>query len=141
MDQRIAISVVMSLFSVGGLCHAQEPVFPSFIRLNPDAINPFELNQELAEEQFADECREAAELYDQVKLRWDSLEFGEIALRWHDFQFDDIKANISHLIVNFRQTPGARQAEMLLNSSGLRVFPDGQIYPKGTFFSVVAVLR
>lgn len=56
-------------------------------------------------------------------------------------KYAEIKRQLAELILHHPDTPAAREATALLDRSELRVFPDGGIYPRGTFISVVPILR
>lgn len=87
------------------------------IRFEPTVPNPWKLNESAAGILEEDNKRIAAKKYVEIKDR------------------------LADLITKYPNSPAAKNASDMLDKAGLRVFSDGGIYPKDTFFSVVPYLR
>lgn len=90
---------------------------PRLFEFRPGEAEPFQLNKEGFRLLTAEENRLAAEKY------------------------ASIQSQMADLILEFPESPAAQDALRMLDKSGLRVFPDGSIHPRGTFYSVVPILR
>lgn len=93
------------------------PEYQPLVDFNPKSSTPFAVNPAVVQDLNQDDNQDAAE------------------------QLERIEADIADLLARHPQSPAAKRITDILDKAGLAMFPDGGIYPKGTFFSVVPYLR
>ncbi len=93
------------------------PEYQPLVDFNPKSSTPFEVNPAVAQDLNQDDNQDAAG------------------------QLERIEADIVNLLVRHPQRPAAKKVTDILDKAGLATFPDGGIYPNGTFFSVTPYLR